>query len=213
MNNGYAELSEDTINAITDFWLDNSCDSPEAALNRRDWWYRGGATVDDEIRSRFGDHVVRACNCELMDWADTANGAVALALLLDQFTRNIYRHTPAAYGGDTCAMETVQRAIARRLDRDLHPVARIWLYHPFHHAETVAEQDYGLALLDDTWRDAPQEWQNYVQRSITGWTRHRNIVARFGRFPHRNDVLGRTSSAEERAFLSKGAEAFGQGRK
>lgn len=206
-------MSEETITAIAEFWLDDSCDSPETALQRKDWWYRGGATVDDEIRSRFADHVVQACNRELMDWAASPNGALALVLLLDQFTRNIYRHTPAAYGGDACAMEVVQRAIARQLDRQLHPVARIWLYHPFHHAETVAEQDCGLALLDEVWHGAPQQWQDYVQSSITGWTRHRDIVARFGRFPHRNDVLGRTSSAEERAFLSGGAEAFGQGRK
>jgi len=206
-------LSTETIAAINAFWLEKSQSSPEAGLGRKDWWYRGGAVVDDEIRARFGDFVALACERKLMDWSKTADGALALILLLDQFTRNIYRHSLAAYGGDACAMDVVTAAIASERDRELHPVSRIWLYHPFHHSEEIAKQDYGLSLLEQLKTSSLEEWQPYVQQSITGWTRHRNIVAEFGRFPHRNAVLGRESTAEELAFLDKGAEAFGQGKK
>ncbi|MEM7751132.1 MAG: DUF924 family protein [Pseudomonadota bacterium] len=206
-------MSTETIAAINAFWLGESQSSPEAGLARKDWWYRGGAVVDDEIRARFGDFVEQACERKLMGWADTSGGALALILLLDQFTRNIYRHSPAAYGGDACAMDAVQSVIAQELDQELHPVSRIWLYHPFHHSEDVAKQDYGLSLLERLKAASPEEWQPYVQHSITGWTRHRNIVAEYGRFPHRNDVLGRQSTQDELAFLAKGAEAFGQGKK
>lgn len=105
------------------FWLGDSRDHPERALARHGWWYRGGPEVDEEIRDRFGDLLPRACARELTDWGDTPDGA--LVLLLDQFTRNVYRGTVDAYAGDPCAFETVNHAIDRELDRALHPVAAI----------------------------------------------------------------------------------------
>ena len=199
------------IDAITGFWLGDSTDSPDAAFGRRDWWYKGGAPVDAEIRARFMGRIEQASRRELVSWQATPDGAFALVLLLDQFTRNVYRNTPDAYCGDAIAFEVVRHAIDAGLDRDLHPVARIWLYHPFHHAEEVEEQDRGLQLLKALVEQAPTDWEPYIQRSITGWTRHRNIVARFGRFPHRNAVLGRVSTDAEKAFLDADGEAFGQG--
>ena len=146
-----------------------------------------------------------------MGWWNTPDGALALILLLDQFTRNLYRATVGAYAGDPCAFEIVNHAIDQGLDRALHPVARIWLYHPFHHSEDVAEQDRGLGLLRDLRQHADSAWHAYVERSIAGWTRHRDIVARFGRFPHRNAVLGRDSTTAELAYLAAGGKSFGQG--
>lgn len=203
-------MSTNTIDEITAFWLGPALDSPQAAAGRRDWWYKGGKPVDDEIRARFGSLVSRACEGGLTDWPATANGAFAMILLLDQFTRNLYRGTPDAYLGDARAFEIVKQAIASKLDLDLHPVARIWLYHPYHHAESVTDQDAGLTLLNEILESAPELWHPYIQRSIKGWTRHRNIVARFGRFPHRNPVLGRTSTAEELAFMDEDGDTFGQ---
>ncbi len=198
---------------IVEFWLADSLDSPERASARRDWWYRGGPEVDDEIRARFGPLVPRACarDPELTGWRETPEGALALILLLDQFTRNIHRGTVDAYAGDAPAFEIVRHAIGQGLDRVLHPVACIWLYHPFHHSEDLAEQDHGLDLLRALRRAADPAWRAYVDRSIQGWTRHRDIVARFGRFPHRNAVLGRPSTPEEEAHMAEGGESFGQG--
>ena len=129
----------------------------------------------------------------------------------DQFTRNLYRNTPEAYLGDLRAFDIVCAAIENGLDRELHPVSRIWLYHPFHHSESVEEQDRGIRLLHKIVAVVPSEWHPYVERSITGWTRHRNIIAQFGRFPHRNHVLGRISTDEEASYLSSSGESFGQG--
>ena len=175
--------SIDTIADIITFWLSDSRDSPARASTRRGWWYRGGPVVDEEIRARFGDLVPRALAGELTDWRATPDGALALILLLDQFTRNLYRGTVEAYAGDPGAFEVVNHAIDRGLDRALHPVARIWLWHPFHHSEDIAEQDRGLGLLRALRRDADRAWHGYVDRSIKGWTRHRDIVARFGPVP------------------------------
>jgi uncharacterized protein (DUF924 family) len=206
-------LSAETINEIVQFWLGSALDGPEIAYARRDWWYNGGAAVDDEIRDRFGTIVPRACRRELMDWRETPNGAFALILLLDQFTRNLYRNSPDAYLGDASAFEVVNHAIGNKLDLDLHPVCRIWLYHPFHHAESLEEQERGGVLLQQVRASASSEWHRYIDRSIRGWRRHRDIVARFGRFPHRNAVLGRISTADECAFLAENGENFGQGPK
>ena len=204
-------MSTETINEIIAFWLGAGLDGPEVALARRDWWYDGGTSVDDEIRFRFGALVSLGCKGALLDWQATPNGTLALILLLDQFTRNIYRGTPEAYSGDAFAFEIVNWAVSRNIDRELHPVARIWLYHPFHHAEHIVEQDRGIALLNGLLRSAPNLWHPYIERSIRGWSRHRDIVTRFGRFPHRNQVLGRMSTDKERAFLAADGEAFGQG--
>lgn len=206
-------MSADTIDEIVQFWLGPSLGSPDLAYGRRDWWYRGGVSVDEEIRNRFGTEVAGACRRELMDWQDTPNGAFAMILLLDQFTRNLYRNTPDAYLGDACAFDVVNHAIDNKLDLELHPVGRIWLYHPFHHAETIEDQERGGALLQQVRESAPNEWHRYIDRSIWGWGRHRDIVARFGRFPHRNAVLGRESTEEEIAFLADNGQSFGQGPK
>ena len=206
-------MSTETISEIVAFWFGSSLESPEVASGRRDWWYKGGAPVDDDIRARFGELVPQACARELMAWQSTPDGALALILLLDQFTRNLYRNTPQAYAGDACAFEIVTWAIEQKLDIALPPVSRIWLYHPFHHSEDVEDQDRGLVLLNELRQEALAEWLPYVERSIEGWTRHRNIVARFGRFPHRNAVLARDSTNKEHEFLKANGEAFGQGPK
>jgi uncharacterized protein (DUF924 family) len=203
-------MSTETVAEITEFWLGPSLESPEAAFGRRDWWYEGGAPVDAEIEKRFGALVPQACARTLMNWQTTPDGAFAMILLLDQFTRNLYRNTPEAYAGDACAFEIVNLAITQKRDLELHPVARIWLYHPFHHAEKIEDQDNGIALLNALAESVSADWLPYVQRSIKGWTRHRNIVARFGRFPHRNRVLDRESTAEELTFLAKDGDSFGQ---
>ena len=206
-------MSTETISEIVAFWFGSSLESPEVASGRRDWWYKGGAPVDDDIRARFGELIPQACARELMAWQSTPDGALALILLLDQFTRNLYRNTPQAYAGDACAFEIVTWAIEQKLDIALPPVSRIWLYHPFHHSEDVEDQDRGLVLLNELRQEALAEWHPYVERSIEGWTRHRNIVARFGRFPHRNAVLARDSTNKEHEFLKANGEAFGQGPK
>ena len=107
-------MNGNVISDIVTFWLSDSRDCPARALARRDRWYDGGATVDEEIRVRFGDLVPRACAREFTDWRDTPDGALALILLLDQFTRNLYRGTVEAYAGDPVAFEVVNHAIDRR---------------------------------------------------------------------------------------------------
>ena len=203
-------LPSSTIAAITTFWLGPSLESTETAFARKDFWYRGGPAVDEEIRQRFGAQVDEACAGGLAGGEGSAQGAFAMILLLDQFTRNLFRGSPDAWKGDPRAYGTVNRAIDAGLDKQLHPVERIWLYHPFHHSERLEDQDLGLAILSTLRGEAADEWKPYVEQSIQGWTRHRNIVAEYGRFPHRNLVLGRESTPAELAYIEGGGENFGQ---
>lgn len=206
-------LNAKLINDIVAFWLGASINEPQAAFARRDWWYRGSERVDEEIRQRFGGVVLQACEGSLTHWETIPDGALALILLLDQFTRNLYRNTAKAYVGDERAFKIVNWTLDQKLNHRLHPVPRIWLYHPFHHSEKLEDQDFGVGLLKDLERTSTSIWRPYILRSIEGWTRHRNIVARFGRFPHRNYVLNRTSTSDELEFLEKNGESFGQGPK
>ena len=154
---------------------------------------------------------MQACRGELVGWSNKPNGALALIILLDQFTRNLFRNTPKAYSGDIHALEILNKSIDHALDRKLSPVSRIWFYHPFHHSEQLSEQDRGLKLLEELKKGSLVKWHSYIDHSIAGWTRHRNIVSQFGRFPHRNEVLRRTSTKEELSFLATSGQSFGQG--
>lgn len=204
-------MSSEAAREIVEFWLGRSIEGPEAAEERREFWYRGGDALDHEIRTRFGTHVERACEGGFEEWCASAEGALALIILLDQFTRSIYRATPGAYCGDARALCIASRAVESGIDRSLPVTGRLFLYHPFHHAESVEDQDRSIALVDAIRHDVQQQWHEYLDRRVEGFTKHRDIVARFGRFPHRNHIVQRPSTAEEEAFLNGEHETFGQG--
>ncbi len=203
-------MSLATPEHVNAFWLGPALECPDLAVARKAWWYRGGPAVDAEIRQHFSAEVDLACKDGLREWQNTPEGAFALILLLDQFTRNLFRGTSDAWRGDPLAFRVVTEAIAAGLDKALHPVERIWLYHPYHHSEALAEQDAGIALLHALCDEAPAEWRAYVEQAIEGWTKHRDVVARFGRFPHRNPVLGLKNTPAEAEYLAGGAENYGQ---
>ncbi|NJO37910.1 MAG: DUF924 domain-containing protein [Rhizobiales bacterium] len=179
------------IRELLDFWFD------EATRPR---WYDSTPAFDELCRQRYGDLAARAAQGELAGWEQTAEGALALCLLLDQMPRNLFRATPQAFGADDKAVAAAARALGRGFDRALDPDRRTFLYMPFMHSERLADQERSVALaaaLDDG------ETLPYAEE-------HADIIRRFGRFPHRNAILGRESTPEEAAFLAAGARSFGQ---
>lgn len=161
-------------------------------------WFRSDPALDAEIRGRFGGLVAAAGAGERDGWLATPTGALALVILLDQFPRNIYRGTPAAFAADAKARVVADRALALGHDRQVEPARRMFFYLPFEHSEQLADQERSLALFTAL---GDAELLDYA-------VRHHDIIARFGRFPHRNAVLGRPSTAEERAFLTQPGSAF-----
>lgn len=179
-----------TPDAVLEFWF-----SPQ---NRPRWFVRSDE-FDRAVCERFGELHARAAEGELADWAATPRGALALILLLDQVPRNIFRGTPAAFASDPLALATARAAVDAGHDRDLSQEERVFMYLPFEHSEDLRDQERCLELMGGL-SDEPS-WREYAEA-------HRKIIARFGRFPHRNAVLGRESTPEEVAFLTEPNSSF-----
>ena len=181
---------------VLDFWFG---DPPGAA---RPEWFRKDATFDAGIRSRFGELHAAAALRELEGWRASPEPMLALVVVLDQFSRNLYRGDPRAFAQDDHARECANQAIARGDDAALLPVQRQFLYLPLEHSESLADQERCLELMLSLEAFEPT-------RGLTQWAvKHRDIVARFGRFPHRNAALGRATTPEEVEFLAQPASGF-----
>lgn len=184
---------------ILDFWFGRP--GTAGYGETRDEWFRKDAAFDDAVRAGFGQVIETALAGGFADWADP-RGALARILVLDQFTRNVFRDTPRAFAGDALALALGREAVARGDDGTLISVERWFLYTPFEHAEDRAAQERGVELFtrlrDETGLAAPLEWAQ----------RHAAVIRRFGRFPHRNALLGRTSTPEETAFLAAPGSRF-----
>lgn len=184
---------------VLDFWF-GAPGSPEHG-SARDLWFSKRDTTDALIRERFGTLIDAALRGECDAWIDTPRGALALIVLLDQFTRNAFRDTPRAFAGDDRALAIAAALVDRGDDRQLAPVERWFAYLPFEHAESLAMQDRSVALFTALSADGLREPLDWA-------IKHRDVIARFGRFPHRNVILGRVSTAEEAAFLQQPGSRF-----
>ena len=168
---------------IVDFWF---------VEHGPDHWFGGGEAFDQTIRSRFGDVVETALAGELTDWEATPIGALALCLLLDQFPRNLFRGSARAFGGDERARAVVSSAIEQGFDLSLTEPQRLFLYLPFEHSESLADQRHGLSLISDL--NGNPDWIDHAAL-------HLSVIRWFGRFPQRNDALGRETTEAEALFL------------
>ena len=177
------------IDEILGFWL--------AAGRER--WFGKDAAFDAEIRRRFLARYGEAAAGALAHWGDQPDGALALVILLDQFPRNMYRDSPLAFATDRAARALADQSIARGFEGKVVPAARHFFFLPFEHAEDLSDQERSVALFLTSGADA---------RTMAFVHRHREIIARFGRFPHRNRALGRRSTAAEIAFLGEPNSGF-----
>jgi uncharacterized protein (DUF924 family) len=157
-------------------------------------WFKKVAAFDEAIRLKFEPTHHAAARGEYDAWAETAEGALALVLLLDQFPRNLYRGSAHQFATDARARAVARAAIDRGFDREVEPQLRNFFYLPFEHSEDPADQAYSVALCAEAGDADNLKWAQI----------HRDIVARFGRFPHRNAALGRATTAEEQDFLDEG---------
>ena len=186
------------------FWF-GPPDDPGHAQSRPQWFAKDAA-FDALVAQRFGALIEQALVGAIDDWAAAPLAplpALARVLVLDQFTRNAFRGSARAFAGDAAALQTARALVASGLDRQLSGVQRQFAYLPFEHAEDLAHQRTALQLFEQLGRDEP------ALAGLAEWARrHHDIVARFGRFPHRNAALGRASSAEEAEFLKQPGSAF-----
>jgi uncharacterized protein (DUF924 family) len=187
--------------AVLSFWFGTPT-TPGADENRPEW-FRKDPLFDAQIAERFGALIEAALAGGLQDWAADSQTALARILLLDQFTRNVFRDTARAFAGDSLALAAAREMVERGTDQGLTPTQRWFVYLPFEHAEDLAAQREGLKQF------AVLAWQHPTRESAYEWAvKHYDIVLRFGRFPHRNAVLQRASTAEELAFLQQPGSSF-----
>ncbi len=196
---------------ILEFWFGKPPASPEdlAQLMRR--WFRSDEEIDAEVSRRYSILMTTATAGELDDWGGSARGRLALILLLDQCPRNIFRGQPAAFARDELALGWVLDGLSRRLDHELEPLERMFFYMPMQHSESLEIQDRSVEKFAKLAAvDAPEYLRQCLLNSSEFAHTHQEIIARFDRFPHRNSVLNRKSTAAERDYLKKGAPTFGQ---
>jgi len=183
-----------TADQILDFWFDET--------DRQNWFERSDA-FDQAVHDRFAPAVETARAGGFADWRDTARGCLAVIVLIDQFSRNIHRDSPLAWSADAEALACTCLALARGYDADLGPEERKFLYMPLMHSEDRADQEKCVELFGVLAENSPDE-----KLALDFAIRHRDIIVRFGRFPHRNEILGRASTPEELEFLKEPDSSF-----
>lgn len=195
------------------FWFGKLPLKPDGVRERLAFWFATAAEeqrVDDLVRSRFGALIERAAAGELAAWADSPRRRLSLILLLDQFPRHVYRGTEHAFATDREALALTLSGMQAAADAALTAVERIFFYMPLQHAELRDAQEESVAAYRRLRNEAPEGLEAMFTSALESAELHQSIVARFGRFPHRNKVLGRADTPEEAAYLRGGAEAFGQ---
>ena len=175
-------------------------------------WFRDGAKHDPEIVRRFGETLARAQRGGLDDWAETAEGALALIVVLDQFTRCVHRGTALAFSNDGRAVSETERVLSRGWDAQMALAHRQFIYMPLMHSEDLAHQERSVALFDALAALFPPERKEIGESTIRHAREHRDLIARFGRFPHRNQILERESTPDEARWLEQNSDKnYGQG--
>ncbi len=197
-----------TPDAILEFWfgqLDDDGLADEATSQR---WFKKDPDFDAEIRERFLEVYENIAKGELDDWNETPHGRLAVVIVLDQFSRNMFRDDKKMYAMDRTCQDLVLAGLSQDVDQYLKGHQRVFFYMPLMHAEQLRLQNRCVALFEEMVRTASPRQKDRFMQNVEFAKRHRDIIERFSRFPHRNDILGRKSTPEEEAFLKEPGSSF-----
>jgi uncharacterized protein (DUF924 family) len=188
------------------FWIGETAASAETLQARNAMWFRGGAALDAELRERFGPLLEALADGPLAaEWAATsAQARLAALIVLDQFSRNVFRKTPRAFAQDRLALHLCKEGLARGEDRGLSETERVFFYLPLEHSEDIGDQDRAVALYTGLHAAARPGYEAFTLSTLKFAQDHRAAILGFGRFPHRNAILGRENTPEEREWLAEG---------
>lgn len=200
---------DQAVAAILDFWFGDIGEGLDISRQQA-LWFGGGPEIDREIEQRFAPLVRRALIGDLEAWRHSARSCLALVLLLDQFTRNMYRARPEAFAGDHLARELVSDAVDKGFDKELGFIQRTFLFMPLMHSENLADQQRCVALFEALLQQVPESGKPVIENNLQFARQHLEIIEQFGRFPYRNDVLGRETTHREMVYLLNGGARFGQ---
>ncbi|MEL6320460.1 MAG: DUF924 family protein [Cyanobacteria bacterium J06626_14] len=192
-----------TIDDILEFWFGVPGSDDATYQARRKLWFRKNPETDQTIRDRFLTVYEQAIAHQRDDWQVTPKGSLALTLVLDQFPRNMFRDTPKAFASDAQARDVAQKAIDQGFDQNVPPLQRFFFYLPLEHSEDLSDQEQSVYLSRKLFDACPDLADTYDYA-----VRHKDVIEQFGRFPHRNAILGRESTAEELDFLKQPGSSF-----
>lgn len=194
--------------AVLEFWFGTDTDDALVAKNRASIWWGKNQQTDDDIERWFGSLVLAARDGELAHWEESASCLLALIILTDQFPRNIYRGTPDSFAFDTIALDLCLRGLKQGVDRELRPIQRVFFYLPLEHSEELENQVRSVELFRKLAGEVETRLKSTFDAYLDYALRHHAIIERFGRFPHRNEILGRQSTPEEAEFLKQPGSSF-----
>jgi len=193
---------------ILDFWFGNHETDVEIIKEKSPLWWSKNEAIDQDIKTRFGHDLERVIAGDYGQWADTPTGRLALIILTDQFSRNIFRNTAQAFAQDALALGWCMEGLEHGVDTQLRPVHRVFYYLPLEHSESLEDQNQSVEFYTTLIESIPPESKKAFSGFLDFAVRHREIIERFGRFPHRNDILGRSSTTEEIEFLKQPGSSF-----
>ena len=193
---------------LLDFWFGGDPDDAATAAAKAELWWGHSPATDEVLQERFGAAASAAAAGVLDHWTGSPRGRLALILLLDQLPRAIRRDTAGAFAQDDAARKTAAQGLESGADRLLRPIERLFFYLPFEHSEDLEDQDRSVEFFRELALSVPEEQRPTFAGFLDYAKMHREVIARFGRFPHRNRILGRESTAEEIAFLEKPGSSF-----
>ena len=199
------------IDAVLAFWFKQHSLSAPQVDRRMDVWFGEDAAFDQEIRTEFADDVARASAGQLDHWGKQPRGRLALIILLDQFRRNIYRNSPDAFALDRKALKLCVQGAMEKKDKGLEPIEKVFFYMPLQHAESAKVQAKSCELYNKLAEAVSPTFRETFMTIAQFAELHRDIIDQFGRFPHRNKLLGRQNTPEEAEYLAADAPDFGQG--
>lgn len=194
--------------SIIEYWFGRNADDAVVANEQSPLWWSKNINTDNEIRDRFGALVLAAEAGDLDDWSHSPEGRLALILLTDQFSRNIHRDTHAAFRFDDLARNWCEEGLASHADKKLRPIERVFFYLPLEHSEDLDRQNRCVELYRELAGEVSHELKSTFDGFVNFALRHQVIIERFGRFPHRNEILGRKSTPEEIEFLKQPHSSF-----
>lgn len=198
----------ETAASVLEFWFGHDSDDARVADRHAALWWSKDAAVDATIQQRFRPTLDAAASGSLDSWARTALGRLALIILTDQFTRNMFRNTPQSFAYDALARHWCRDGLKQQTDLELRPILRVFFYLPLEHSEELADQDLSVAQFRKLSHEVAPQWHQVFEDYLDFALHHREVIARFGRFPHRNAILKRESSADEQAFLLEEDSSF-----
>ncbi len=198
----------ETPQTVLEYWFGTNSDDAVVAREQASLWWSHDPQVDAEIRARFQPLVEQAAAGALDGWAGSPEGRLALILVTDQFPRNIFRGAPQAFAYDEIALRLSLDGLAGGEDRQLRPIHRVFLYLPLEHSEDLEHQVRCVALFRQLASDVPETHTKVFEGFLDYAEQHHAIIERFGRFPHRNAILGRESTPAEIEFLQQPGSSF-----